>query len=155
MEMSVTGLSVLWLRLDQPGHVSARLSFRHGNWHLSGTAAFAHDRQPRGLDDLVACDKRWHTLSGRAEGWVGDKNVEIAVSADSARLRRLNGKERQDVTGCIDLDLNFSPSSNLLPVRRLNLGIGEGAEARPAWFRSQSFTLEPLAQLYHRVDFAT
>ncbi len=56
--------------------------------------------------------------------------------------------------GCIDLDLNFSPSTNLLPIRRLNLPIGQEAAVRAAWLRFPSFSLEPLEQRYRRVDAA-
>ena len=54
--------------------------------------------------------------------------------------------------GCIDVDLNFSPSTNLLPIRRLGLAVGEEAEVRAAWLRFPSFTLEPLPQLYRRLS---
>jgi hypothetical protein len=59
------------------------------------------------------------------------------------------------VTGCIDLDLNFSPSTNLLPIRRLNLAVGDEAQVRAAWLRFPSFELEPLFQTYRRIDEST
>jgi hypothetical protein len=59
------------------------------------------------------------------------------------------------VEGCGDLDLNFSPSTNLLPIRRLNLAVGEEARVRAAWLRFPSFALEPLEQIYRRVDTTT
>jgi hypothetical protein len=55
------------------------------------------------------------------------------------------------VRGCTDLDLNFSPSTNLLPIRRLNLEIGQEAEVKAAWLRFPSFELEPLFQVYRRL----
>jgi len=67
----------------------------------------------------------------------------------------MNGKECPEVAGCIDLDLNFSPSTNLLPIRRLNLAVGQEAVVRAAWLRFPGFTLEPLEQLYRRVDATT
>lgn len=59
------------------------------------------------------------------------------------------------MAGCIDLDLNFSPSTNLLPIRRLGLAIGEEAKVNAAWLRFPGFTLEPLEQLYRRIDRTT
>ena len=147
--------SILWRRLDQPGHESARLSLQHSHWHLVGTAVFAHHQQPCRLDYLVMCDAGWHTISAKVAGWVGNQSVEIAISADSARRWQLNGLECPAVGGCIDLDLNFSPSTNLLPIRRLQLSIGQEAEVQAAWLRFPSFTLEPLVQLYRRIDDAT
>jgi hypothetical protein len=57
--------------------------------------------------------------------------------------------------GCIDLDLNFSPSTNLLPIRRLDIAIGETADIKAAWLRFPSFKLEPLPQRYHHLDETT
>ncbi len=147
--------SVLWRRLDQPGHESARLFSRDARWHLTGTAVFVQEQQPCRLDYLVVGTSRWETVSGRVTGWVGQTLVEIELAVDSARRWRLNGRDCPAVTGCIDLDLNFSPSTNLLPIRRLGLAVGQAAEVRAAWLRVPSFALEPLAQVYCRLDATT
>ena len=57
--------------------------------------------------------------------------------------------------GCTDIDLNFSPSTNLLPIRRLGLAVGEASDVKAAWLRFPSFRLEPLAQQYRRLDELT
>ena len=146
--------SILWRKLDQPGHESARLFCQDSSWHLRGTAVFSHNQQPCRLDYLVVCDSGWQTLSGRVTGWIGDEIVEIELSVDPTRRWRLNGVECPEVAGCTDLDLNFSPSTNLLPIRRLGLAIGQEAKVRAAWLRFPSFKLEPLEQLYRRTDVA-
>ena len=104
---------------------------------------------------MVTCDRVWGTLSGRIAGWVGEHVVEMEISVDAARRWYLNAKEQAQVEGCIDLDLNFSPSTNLLPIRRLNLLVGQEAMVRAAWLRFPSFELEPLDQLYRRIDEST
>jgi uncharacterized protein len=151
----VTNPSILWRRLDQPGHESARLFFHHSSWHLTGTAVFVHDQQPCRLDYMVVCNAAWQTLSAKVAGWVGGQSIEIELVVDAARRWRLNGTECPDVAGCFDLDLNFSPSTNLLPIRRLGLAVGQAAAVRAAWLRFPSFSLEALEQLYRRIDVAT
>jgi hypothetical protein len=146
--------SILWRRLDRPGHESARLTRREAGWRLIGTAVFAHDGLPCRLDYQVICDAEWQTLSGKVEGWVGERIAEIEISVNSQRRWWLNGEERPEVMGCTDLDLNFSPATNLLPLRRLGLALGQCAEIRAAWLRFPSFTLEPLEQYYARIDEA-
>jgi len=147
--------SVLWRRLDKPGHEFSRLFFLDSRWHLAGTAVFLDDKIPTQLAYDDVCDSNWQTLSGKVAGWVGSKAIEIEISVDSDHRWRLNGMERPEVAGSIDIDLNFSPSTNLLPIRRLALAIGQEAEVKAAWLRFPEFTLEPLAQLYRRVDSAT
>lgn len=148
----MAGQSILWRRLDRPGHESGRLVGRQSAWQLSGTAVFAHTRRPCRLDYVVVCDAGWRTVSGRVSGWIGGETVEVEVSVDSARQWRLNGRACPAVAGCIDLDLGFSPSTNLLPIRRLGLAVGQGAEVRAAWLGFPELTLEPL---YRRIDVAT
>ncbi len=147
--------SMLWRRVDRPGHESARLVFEHPSWRLSGAAVFAYDGQPCRLDYLITCNFLWETRLGRVSGWVGDQAVEIEISADSSGRWFVNKDECDEVRGCIDLDLNFSPSTNLLPIRRLNLAIGEHAQVRAAWLRFPSLALEPLDQLYRRTGVTT
>ena len=146
---------LLWRRLDRPGHESAQLSVRHPHRYLAGTAVFADKQGPCRLDYLVVCDEAWRTLSGRVTGWVGEKVIEIELAVDAASRWRLNRAERPEVAGCIDLDLNFSPSTNLLPLRRLGLAVGQEARVRAAWLRFPSFDLEPLDQLYRRIGEST
>jgi hypothetical protein len=147
--------TMLWRRLDRPGHESARLSFQPPHRRLAGTAVFAGKQGPCRLDYLVVCDTAWRTLSGRIAGWVGEKLIEVELTVNSASRWTLNGAKRPEMTGCLDLDLNFSPSTNLLPIRRLNLAIGQEAKVRAAWLRFPSFALEPLDQLYRRIGEST
>jgi hypothetical protein len=148
-------LPVLWRRLDQPGHESARLLFQEGCWHLIGTTVMAHDQKACRLDYQVVCNSAWETVSAKVTGWIGSETVDVDLAVDSARRWRLNGKECPEVSGCIDVDLNFSPSTNLLPIRRLALEVGQEATVRAAWLRFPSFDLEPLEQLYRRLDVVT
>jgi hypothetical protein len=143
--------TILWRRLDRPGHEAARLYRQGDDWHLAGTAVFAHDGQPCRLGYFIVCDSGWRTVRATVSGWAGDRNVEIEIAVDEGRWR-LNGAEQPQAAGCIDLDLNFSPSTNLLPIRRLNLAVGGEAPVRAAWLRFPSFALEPLEQTYLRLS---
>ena len=151
----MTSHTILWRRLDRPGHESARLTSRPDGWHLEGTAVFAHEGRACRLDYLVVCNTLWRTVSGRVAGWVGETAVEIEVAVDAAGRWRLDGAEVPEVEGAVDLDLNFSPSTNLLPIRRLGLAVGEEGPVRAAWLRFPSFRLEPLEQVYRRLDETT
>jgi uncharacterized protein len=147
--------SILWRGLVLPGHEACRLFSQNSSWHLEGTAVFVYEQQAVRLNYQVVCDAAWQTLSAKVEGWLGNKIIDIQIKTDPTRHWRLNEVEQLDVTGCIDIDLNFSPSTNLLPIRRLNLTIGEIAETKAAWLRFPSFMLEPLPQQYHRLDETT
>lgn len=144
--------TILWRRVDRPGHESARVSPDASGWLLAGGAVFAHEGRPCRLDYRVLCEYGWRTRGAMVRGWVGDRVIDLDLRVDRAGCWRLNRVECPQLEGCIDLDLNFSPSTNLLPIRRLNLAVGEQAEVRAAWLRFPGFTLEPLPQVYRRLS---
>ena len=148
----MTDEAVLWRRLDSPGHEYARLSKDDAGWRLAGTAVFQHEQQPCMLAYVVLCDAQWRTRSGSISGWVGGRQISLEVTIDSQGSWRMNGSVQPELTGCMDLDLNFSPSTNLLPIRRLNLPEGRSVRVTAAWLRFPEFTLEPLEQTYTRLS---
>ena len=141
---------IAWRRLDTPGHESAELT-RTDGWMLKGRAVFNHEGGPADLAYEIQCDADWLTLSTSVIGTVGEQVIDIELLRNHAGEWSVNGSKVWEVTGCDDIDLNFSPSTNMLPIRRLNLGIGESAEVRAAWLRFPSFKLEPFAQTYTRL----
>lgn len=143
--------TILWERLDGAGHESARLRRRGSDLVLEGSAVFGHEEAPCRLDYLVVADSRFHTTHATVRGWLGERAVEIDIAAEAGRWS-MNGVECPEVQGAIDLDLNFSPSTNLLPIRRLDLDVGREESVRAAWLRFPSFDLKPLEQTYQRLS---
>lgn len=150
-----TGAAILWRRLDRPGHEAARLIRADDHWQLSGTAVFLHERQPVALEYAIVCDALWRTRSAKVNGWIGQQQVAVVIDVGADGAWRLNGGHRAAVAACVDVDLNFSPSTNLLPIRRLGLSVGEDAMVTAAWLRFPSMKLEPLEQLYRRIGERT
>lgn len=147
--------SILWRGIVLPGHEACRLFSQDSQWHLEGTAVFSYEQQPCRLNYQIVCNAAWQTLSARVEGWVGNTIIDIQIKTDVNGHWWLNGTEQPDVMMCTDIDLNFSPSTNLLPIRRLGLAIGQAAEVKAAWLRFPTFKLESLPQQYRRLDETT
>jgi hypothetical protein len=142
--------TILWKSVPWPGHETARLIAHDAGFLLEGAAAFAHEGQSCRLDYVIECDAAWATRRATVEGWVATRAIDVAIEVANG-VWTLNGDAQPQLAGCIDVDLNFSPSTNLLPIRRLNLGIGESGDVRAAWLRFPSFALEVLEQRYTRV----
>lgn len=145
---------ILWRWMDRPGHEAARLESVGGEWHLRGTSVLMHEGQPCRLDYHVVCDAAWRTRRAHVAGWIGEREVEAEIAAEDGRWR-LNGAEVPGVAGCVDVDLNFSPCTNLLPIRRLGLRVGEEGRVSAAWLRFPGFHLERLEQTYRRTGERT
>lgn len=143
--------TILWRGRFLRGHEYCSV-YEESRWVVAGTAVFAHEQVPCRLEYLIECDHAWTTQAARVSGRVGDNQIDIEITVDADHNWQLNGKEQPNVKGCIDIDLNFSPSTNLLPIRRLNLETGEEGQVSAAWLRFPSFKLERLDQIYKRLD---
>lgn len=144
-------LSALWRRLDTPGHDSCRVTSRGAERELAGSAVFAHEGKPCRLEYLVVCDAGWRTRSCRVSGWVGRQAVAVEVRVNAHGQWELNGIERPGVAGAVDVDLAFSPATNILALRRFKLEVGDEKAVRAAWLSFPALALEPLDQVYRRV----
>jgi uncharacterized protein len=142
--------SIVWRRLDLPGHEAAHLIRVSDGWVLSGVAAFTHEARPCRLDYLISCDSRWLTRECAVSGFVGTRTVAANVMRSADGMWTADGVPAQGVAGCTDIDLAFSPVTNLLPIRRLELAVGASARVRAAWLRFPELTLDVLEQVYTR-----
>ena len=144
--------TILWRGIDRAGHDYCSVHDEGDFRFLSGVAVFVHEHQSCRLEYVVKCDSAWNTLLAKVSGWVGDKPIDVEITTTSDHRWFLNGAEQPSVAGCIDVDLNFTPATNLLPIRRLNLPLGQEANVSAAWLRFPEFELERLEQTYSRVD---
>lgn len=150
----MTDSMILWRRLDCPGHDCARIRKTDAGWQLAGTAVFSDEYGPSRLDYEVLCTEQWHTISGTVEGWISHKDVAIRITSGAGRWL-LNGNEFPEVAGCIDLDLGFTPATNLISIRRLALETGVQADINVAWLGLPEATLQLLPQIYRRTSDTT
>jgi uncharacterized protein len=149
-ERTMTVGSILWRRLDSPGHDACRLLQNDSGWQIDGTAVFLLDGRPARLTYAAACDVSWRAQRGHVRGWIGDRTIELAIERTVAGTWTLNGQEVSGVRDCVDLDFGFTPSTNLLQLRRLALDRGQAANAPAVWLDVTTGTLDVLVQRYER-----
>lgn len=143
--------TIFWRRLDEPGHEFATVARHLEGWQLTGVAVFAESGCPCRVEYEIRCDASWTTLRCELRGTIDTNAIRLDIERNSAGHWSVDGVETPMLNGCADIDLGFSPVTNLLPIRRLNLPIGNRAEARAAWVRFPALTLEVLEQSYERI----
>jgi hypothetical protein len=111
---------------------------------------FAHEGAPARLDYKLTCDGSWRTQRGEVTGWIGADPVELAIARSSEGVWTRNGVAVPALGACVDLDLGFTPATNLSQIRRLALAEGQGADAPVAWLDVISGELDILLQRYER-----
>jgi len=146
-----TVATLMWRRLDAPGHDVCRLEHNGEAWQIDGAAVFRHDDgRDAQLHYRVRCDKAWHAQWGTVRGWLGSQAIELAISRGAHGAWKLNDEAVPDLGHCVDLDLGFTPATNLLALRRMHLAEGEAADAPAAWVDLAGIGLAELAQRYER-----
>jgi hypothetical protein len=87
----------------------------------------------------------------------------VAIGAPHSVLRRQRDSwedmtkeqgERKlpELVGCIDIDLSFTPFTNTLPIRRLNIAAGEAREIEVAHIEPPAFRPRPVPQRYTCIE---
>jgi hypothetical protein len=150
-----TAASILWRRLDTPGHDACRLDRREAGWQLEGMAVFRLDGAPAWLAYSLDCDLAWYTRRGRISGWLHRRSVAFSIVRTAGGVWTLDGVAVPGLEGCVDLDLSFTPATNLPQLRRLGLAPGQAADAPVAWLDVSAGTLSVLPQRYERRGAAT
>lgn len=110
----------------------------------------ASDRPCR-VEYEIDCDSHWLTRRCTLAGYVGATVVALDVVRNAFGDWTVGGVSAAHLKGCDDIDLGFTPATNLLPIRRLDLRVGAKAAVRAAWVRFPELTLEVLDQVYTRL----
>jgi hypothetical protein len=143
--------SILWRRLDVPGHDACRLEEEPQGWRLHGAAVFRHPSGPAHLSYSVNCDRAWLTSSGLIQGVIGARPIDARIIREDAGWR-FNGELAPGLGHLLDLDLSFTPATNFLQLKRFALPLGEAVALPAAWFNLEIGALTELRQIYQRRD---
>lgn len=136
-----------WRPVEGPGDDLCRLVQHPAGWMLIGHARFPCGPAWAALDYVLRCDAAWRTLSADISGLRGEEEVALHI------LRRgddwhLNGASQPGLAGAVDLDLGFTPATNLLPLRRMG---GDVLPVTAAWLPWPDCGLKRLEQRYERL----
>jgi hypothetical protein len=139
-----------WRRIDVPGSEQAHIEQTLDGWRLTGQVVSHEDGVHLQLDYTINCDYRWCTRNAVIRGTSAGGALHFVFTADGAGSWTLNRAPLPLVDGALDIDLGFTPATNLLPIRRLDLAVGQRANVTTAWLRSPELRVEALTQSYFR-----
>ena len=146
--------TAFWKRLDTEGHDACRLMRDDDGWRLEGAALFSHEGKACILAYAVECDAQWHTVSAKVKGSVGFNRLDFDV-ARAGDDWLLNGVIQPKARGQVDLDLGFTPATNLIAIRRLDLRSGVETPAPAAYYLEFTLELGLVEQTYKRTGETT
>jgi len=143
--------ALLWRRLDQPGLEYFALAQDEQDWTLSGTIVVPLDGEPVLARYRVVCDRDWRTRAVAVSLASGAAERTLDLTVDDRQRWWRDGEELPTLRGCVECDIELTPATNTLPIRRLDLPVGASQELVAAWVRCPELRVEPLPQRYTRL----
>lgn len=143
-------LAVISWRSDELGSLErCRVLASPDGYVIVGAVELPIDDRPGRIDHRVEVDDGWRTREVRVEiDARSTRRIHVAVRE---REWWVDGVSRPDLAGATDVDLGWTPATNLMPIRRLALPVGGSATVEVAWLSFPELEWARVTQRYERL----
>ena len=114
-----------------------------GGLTISGVVIGEDEGAKFGLAYRLKVDSSWRTQALQVQTTSGHG---LDLQSDGQGHWQENGKPRPDLQGCIDVDLQATPLTNTLPIRRLEWEAGQAVEVRLCYIALPDLAVSPKDQ---------
>lgn len=121
-------------------------------YRLDGHTVATEEDRPWVVRYAITLNQRWMTTEVRVWGWSPLRSRTVLLATDPAGHWTVNDAVVPELDGCIDVDLESSCCTNTIPVHRLQLGVGQSADAPAAYIRALDLSVQRLEQRYSLID---
>jgi uncharacterized protein len=146
---------LIWQHHEAPGWEHVRVMTDHPGWTVFDSILVReHAGQVlRGGYTLVT-DKEWRALELRLmiETSPGAMEGIHLLSEGQGRWTDADENHMPQLDGCLDLDIQWSPLTNSLPINRIPLREGEESEIQVAYISLPQLAVTPITQRYLRLN---
>lgn len=147
---------VTWRRTDELAtDEHATLTVRDSGLALVGTIIGADGGVPIRVEYRLMTDGAGLTTGVHVRQLRAFEQRTLTIDRSAKGIWSVDGAAAPALRGCTDIDLELSPSTNTLPIRRLHLAIGASQTVKVAWVRFPDLVVEPSDQTYTRLDDVT
>lgn len=146
---------LIWQHLDAPGWEHVRITSDHPGWTVFDSILVReHNGQVlRGGYTLVT-DKQWQTLELRLmiESAPGSMDGIHLLTEGDGRWTDANDQPIPELDGCLDVDIQWTPLTQSLPINRLRMADGKEHTIPVVHISLPSLTIQPVSQTYRQRD---
>lgn len=149
---------VMWTALNTHGYEHVRIDEGHPEWNVFDSMFVrVHEGQVHRGGYTLVCDKAFRTLEIRfmVEEEPGKMNAKHLLASGDGRWADAEGQPIPELEGCIDLDIQWSPLTNMLPIRRMKLQPGQEESIRVVYFPLPGLDIGVWEERYTGVDERT
>lgn len=147
---------LMWVPDDEPGIEDVTITHDAGGYQFSGTLIRLWEGRPLKATYELECDSLWRVrrLALNATSDASGIHGLMLLADGDGNWQDGESKPLNDLHGCIDIDIMFTPLTNTLPIRRLALVPGESREISVVYISVPDFTMRPFRQRYTRLNDA-
>lgn len=119
---------------------------------INGTIVGFGEDTPFSVSYDIIADRAWH-MSGLEMAIERDGDCSwISLHRDINGQWSQTGHTRNEWDHCIDVDISLTPFTNTLPIRRLNIPIGERVQVDALYINVFKNEIKPVTQFYTRLS---
>jgi hypothetical protein len=133
-----SGFEVVHLRQDDDGY------------RMDGCTTAVEADQAWFVRYEITVDSGWATRAAHITTRSPIGRHTVLIESDGAGRWLIDGTAAPKLDGCLDVDLESSAMTNMLPVHRLGLPVGGRAAAPAVYVRATDLSVERLEQDYQR-----
>jgi uncharacterized protein len=141
---------IVWSGTRTPSLDYCCVRRENGGWRFSGMIAARLQANRFGAHYEILVDKMFKTKRLTVEKIDAGKATTLEIELQDG-VWIVDGKKRTDLGECTDVDIEASPVTNTIPIRRTSLKVGDRVDLTAAWVRFPSLVVEPLEQSYERL----
>jgi hypothetical protein len=123
------------------------------SYELAGTTLIMHDDVRVEIIYRVEVTSEWSTRNATID--IAALALTHRVEVPEPGIWLIDGEHRADLDGCTDIDLGWTPATNTIPIRRLELEGRDSATIRAAWLKWSELEFMVSDQTYTKTGEAT
>jgi hypothetical protein len=142
---------ILWHCAGLASSEYASLSDRDNGHRLQGLTVMPLEDRPCHIEYAVAVDAAWSPHFVTATITTPAQITTRQLERDADGHWRLDRQVAVYLDGCTDVDLGWTPATNTIPIRRLDLAAGDTEVISAAWIRFPELDVVVSQQRYTRL----
>jgi hypothetical protein len=147
----VSVAEVLWWCEALTSSEHCVLEHTDDGWTFTGVATLSIADRPGHIAWRLRADGGWLTREVGVRIASAGVDRPLTIVADGRGAWRVDGDPIPALDGCLDVDLGWTPATNTLPIRRLDLAVGDEVTIPVAFLRFPDLTVGRSEQTYSRL----
>ena len=136
-----------WTAIQWPGLEHVIVSADQTGWHADGRVILADDCLVS-VAYQVRCDAGFRVSGLTISVTDAAGETRLVLEADRSGHWQANGQPRPDLDGCTDLDIDCTPLTNTLPIRRLPWSVGQARDLDVVYVSVPDLSVRATRQRY-------